>query len=110
MRTLLLFTAVLAALPAYANSACEISGDARLWAYDECLWRHETDDTLHPGVIKCVKKNQALVSRVGPCKAKRIFKDRICTLARKWKLNEPDPDTCMSIDKPLGASVLNGGI
>ena len=44
--------ALLLALPdANAGSRCEISGDARLWAYDACLWRYETDDTLHPGVI-----------------------------------------------------------
>ena len=95
---------------AYAGSSCEISGDARLWAYDACLWRYETDDTLHPGVISCADKNQALIAEVGSCQAKRIFKDRICALARQWELEEPDPTTCMTVDRPLGASVRDGGI
>jgi hypothetical protein len=103
--------ALLLALPdAHAVSRCEISGDARLWAYDACLWRYETDDTLHPGVISCADKNQALIAKVGSCQAKRIFKDRICTLARQWQLNEPDPTTCMTVDRPLGPLVRDGGI
>jgi hypothetical protein len=94
----------------HAGSRCEISGDARLWAYDACLWRFETDDTLHPGVTRCADQNQALIAKLGSCKAKRIFKDRICTLARQSQLDDPDPSTCMALDKPLGSSVRNGGI
>ena len=105
---------ILALLPALhaadARARCEISGDAHLWAYDACLWRYETDDTLHPGVIDCVDRNQALIAEAGSCQAKHIFKSRICTLARQWKLKEPDPATCMALDRPLGASVRDGGI
>ena len=103
--------ALLLALPgAHAGPPCEISGDASHWAYDACLWRYETDDILHPGVISCVDKNQALIAKVGSCQAKRIFRNRICTLARQWQLDEPDPDTCMTVDRPLGPSVRDGGI
>ena len=110
MRSMILLALLLALHAVNAGSRCEISGDAHLWAYDACLWRYETDDTLHPGVIDCVEKNQALISEVGSCQAKRIFKSRICTLAREWKLKEPDPTTCMTLDRPLGASVRDGGI
>ena len=73
-----IFSVLLLALPdAYAGTRCEISGDARLWAYDACLWRYETDDTLHPVVISCADKNQALIAKAGSCQAKRIFKGRI---------------------------------
>lgn len=103
--------ALLMVLPvAHAETRCEISGDARLWAYDACMWRFETDDALHPGVMECADQNQALIANVGSCPAKRIFKDRICALARRWQLKDPDPQTCMSVDKPLGASVRDGGI
>jgi hypothetical protein len=60
--------------------------------------------------MKCADKNQALIARVGSCQAKRIFKDRICTLARQWQLNDPEPETCMAVDQPLGAAVREGGI
>ena len=73
---------LLVVIPAHAASRCDTSGDAELWACDACLWQYETDDTLHPGVLRCAGKNHALVSRAGSCKARRIFKDRICTLAR----------------------------
>jgi hypothetical protein len=95
---------------AHAATRCEVSGDARLWAYDACMWRYETDDSLHPGVIACADKNQSLIAKVGPCQAKRIFKERICKLARQWKLDDPDPNTCMAVDKPLGSAVRNGGL
>ena len=110
MRKAIALVLLLALPDAHAAPRCEISGDARLWAYDACLWRYETDDTLHPGVISCADKNQALMAKVGSCQAKRIFKDRICTLARQWQLNEPDPSTCMTVDRPLGPLVRDGGI
>lgn len=110
MRHAILLMLLLATTSAAAATRCEISGEARLWAYDACLWRYETDDALHPGVVACVQKNQSLIARVGACKAKRIFKDRICGLARQWRLDDPKPETCMSVDKPLGAAVRNGGI
>lgn len=102
---------LLLALPAvHAGSRCEISGDARLWAYDACMWRYETDDALHPGVTKCADKNQELIAKIGSCQAKRVFKDRICRLVRHGQLKEPDSATCMAVDKPLGSSVRDGGI
>ena len=110
MRAVIAILSILAAQPVYSGSQCEISGDAKLWAYDACLWRYETDDTLQPRVIRCSEANLTLISRVGSCRAKRIFKERICTLARQWQLKDPDPLTCMSMDKPLGSSVRNGGI
>lgn len=110
MRLAIALTLLILAPTSRAGSRCEISGDVHLWAYDECLWRYETDDNLHPGVIKCVNRNNALIARVGSCPAKRIFKDRICTLARQWQMTDPDPATCMALDKPLGASVRDGGI
>jgi hypothetical protein len=110
MRHEIILALILVLPDAHAGSKCEISGDANLWAYDACLWRYETDDTLHPAVISCVDKNQALIMKVGSCRAKRIFKDRICALARQWRLEDPDPTTCMTVDKPLGASVRDGGI
>lgn len=95
---------------ANAGSPCEITGDARLWAYDECLWRFETDDTLHPGVTACTDRNLLLIKQVGSCPAKRVIKDRICAMARERKLDDPAPETCMSLDRPLGPSVRDGGI
>ena len=111
MRSLLLvILAIMFSGTAQSESRCEISGDAQLWAYDACFWRFETDDSIHPGVLKCANKNIALISKVGSCQAKRIFKDRICAIARKQKLSDPDPNTCMTSDKPLGAAVKDGGI
>ena len=89
---------------------CEISGKAILWAYDVCFWEHETDDSTHPGVIDCVAEGQQVIARVGTCEAKRTFKSRICDMAKKWKTEGLEPETCMSSDRPLGPSVRNGGI
>lgn len=110
MRHAILLTLLLALPDAHAGSRCEISGDARLWAYDACMWRYETDDALHPDVTKCADKNQGLIAKMGSCQAKRIFKDRICALARQSQLKEPDPATCMTVDKPLGTAVRESGI
>lgn len=89
---------------------CNVTGDAILWAYDSCLWAHETDDSIHPGVIKCVEKAQKEIAQFGECQSKRIFKKRICNLAKQWKLEVPNPQTCMAIDQALGAAVRTGGI
>jgi hypothetical protein len=110
MRSLILLVLMLAISDTQAESSCEISGNARLWAYDASLWRYETDDTLHPSVMDCADENLALIDEMGDCQAKHIFKERICTLARQWNLKDPDPATCMSVDKPLGPSVRDGGI
>ena len=89
---------------------CKISGKAILWAYDACFWKYETDDSIHPGVIECVNEGKKLIKKVGTCEAKRIFKSRICAMAKEWKIEGIDPKTCMSSDKPLGSAVKDGGI
>ena len=95
---------------AAAAEDCEITGRAILWAYDTCFWEYETDDPIHPGVIECVEKAQLTIESMGQCDSKRLFKTRICDLAKKWKLKTPNPDTCMELDKPLGPTVRDGGI
>ncbi len=89
---------------------CEITGRAILWAYDTCFWEYETDDSIHPGVIECVENAKLDIESMGECDSKRLFKSRICDMAKNWKLEMPDPETCMRIDKPLGPSVRDGGI
>ena len=89
---------------------CEITGRAILWAYDTCFWEYETDDSIHPGVIECVENAQLKIESMGECDSKRLFKSRICDMAKNWNLKMPDPETCMKIDKPLGPSVRDGGI
>ena len=89
---------------------CEITGKAILWAYDTCFWEYETDDSIHPGVIDCVKNAQLRIESMGECGSKRLFKTKICNLAKKWNLKTPNPETCMKLDKPLGPSVRDGGI
>ena len=68
MRHAIVLALLLALYTVKAGADCEISGDARLWAYDACLWRYETDDTLHPGVIDCIEKNQSLIAEVVPAR------------------------------------------
>ena len=89
---------------------CEISGRAVLWAYDSCFWEHETDDSIHPGVIECVDKAKKIIDMHGECQAKRLFKSRICDFAKNWGFTEPNPETCMSLDRPLGSAVREDGI
>jgi hypothetical protein len=89
---------------------CTISGKAILWAYDACFWEYETDDSIHPGVIECVNKGKKLIKTVGICEAKRVFKSRICNMAKEWRIEGINPKTCMSSDTPLGSAVKNGGI
>lgn len=92
------------------ESACDISGDAVLWAYDSCLFKHETDDTLDLAVTECVKAGQSLIKEKGECGAKRIFKTSICSQRSKINPDNPDTKTCMQNDIPLGPSVKDGGI
>ena len=93
-----------------AARECKISGEAILWAYDACFWEYETDDSIHPGVIQCINEGKKLIKKVGTCEAKRIFKSRICAMAKEWKIEGIDPETCMSSDNPLGPTVKDGGI
>jgi hypothetical protein len=74
------------------------------------FWEYETDDSIHPGVIECVNEGKKLIKKVGTCEAKRIFKSRICAMAKEWKIEGIDPKTCMSSDTPLGSAVKDGGI
>jgi hypothetical protein len=107
------FIAMLVVLFAGSASAssCEISGVAELWSYDSCLWRYETDDTIHPEVLKCVERNRSVIEKRGSCKAKRIFKERICRLVVvQGNSGTETMEGCMSKDKPLGPSVEEGGI
>ena len=98
-------------LPLISNAEeCSISGKAILWAYDACFWEYETDDSIHPGVVKCVDEGKKLIKRIGRCKAKFTFKSRICIMAKKWKIEGIDPEKCMLIDTPLGSSVKDNGI
>ena len=107
-----IFTFIILMMVPFSSTAeeCEISGKAILWAYDACFWEHETDDSIHPGVIDCVEKGQKLIKRVGTCEAKRELKLHICAMAKKWKIEDIDPKTCMSSDRPLGPAVRDGGI
>ena len=89
---------------------CGITGRAIFWAYDTCFWEYETDDSIHPGVIECVEKAQAEIESIGECDSKRLFKTRICDMAKKWSFKTPNPETCMKIDKPLGPATRDGGI
>ena len=109
MKKLICIMFLLIPFISYAEE-CEVSGRAILWAYDACFWEHETDDSLHPGVIKCVNEGKKLIDKVGSCEAKRIFKSRICAIAKDWKIEDINPITCMSLDKPLGSAVRDGGI
>lgn len=96
-------------LNSYAKE-CEISGRAILWAYDSCFWEYETDDSIHPGVLKCVAKAEKILESVNSCDAKRIFKQKICDLAKKNDSEDINPKTCMSEDKALGSAVRDDGI
>ena len=89
---------------------CEISGKAILWAYDSCFWEYGTDDSIHPGVLKCVEKAGKLIESVGSCEAKRKFKQKICNIAKTNATVEINPKTCMNEDKALGPAVRDGGI
>ena len=89
---------------------CGITGRAIFWAYDTCFWEYETDDSIHPGVIECVEKAQMDIESMGECDSKRLFKNRICDIAKEMGLNIPNPETCMKIDRALGPAVRDGGI
>ncbi len=89
---------------------CEISGRAILWAYDSCYWEYETDDSIHPGVLKCVANAEKIIEAFSSCDAKRKFKQKICDLAKKYYSEDINPKTCMSVDKALGSAVRDNGI
>ena len=109
MKILIAIVSMLMVSTCYSEE-CQIHGKAILWAYDACLWEFETDDTLHPGIIACVKKSEKFMKSVGECEAKRVFKRKICQLAIENKIEDIDQKKCLSEDKALGPSVREGGI
>ena len=109
MKPFLVILIVLFTLNSYSKE-CEISGRAILWAYDSCFWEYETDDSIHPEVVKCVTKAEKFIDSVSSCEAKRKFKQKICDLAREYDVDGIDPRNCMSCDKALGSAVRNDGI
>ncbi len=86
---------------AQALTRCEVRGDASSWAYDACLWRYSTDDAGNPAVLACAEQNYRVIKHYGTCKAKRIFKDRICTAMGGGS----DTKACMAQDQALGPQV-----
>lgn len=110
MKSLISVLLCLLLAPPLHATPCQISGDARLWAMDSCLWQFETDDVIHPRVLACETRGREIIVKSGSCAAKHIFKGRICELAREHDLTQPDPSTCMSLDRALGPSVRDGGI
>jgi hypothetical protein len=51
MKLALALVALVITSAARAATPCEIKGPAVQWAYDACMSRYETDDSLHPGVM-----------------------------------------------------------
>jgi hypothetical protein len=110
-RTCLLALAMsAAALPGLAATRCEIPGDAVHWAYDACMGRFETDDGLHPGVMKCADRAQALVRRIGSCPAKRVFKGRMCAAQQRTESRRRSYRACMTDPAVTGSTVEHGGL
>lgn len=93
-----------------AATPCEIKGPAALWAHDACMGRHETDDPLHPGVMACADRGQRLIQAKGECKAKRIFKERMCLLLQQTEDRRSSLRSCMLDPGVVGSAVRNGGL
>ena len=98
------------ALPAAAANRCEIPGEAVHWAYDSCMGRFETDDGLHPGVSACANRSQRLIAAVGSCRAKRIFKGRMCEAMQRTESRRTSYRACMRDRRVVGSTVANGGL
>lgn len=107
MRASLALATLLLTASGHAATPCEIAGSAIHWAYDACMARYETDDGLHPGVAACAERAQLLIARRGECKAKRIFKDRICALTEAGRASR---QACMRDPSVVGSTVRNDGI
>jgi hypothetical protein len=99
-----------AANPVFAATRCEIEGEALHWAYDVCMGIFETDDELHPGVAACADANLALIQSKGSCTAKRIFKERMCTLLQQTEDRRRSLKACMADPSVVGSTVQNGGL
>jgi hypothetical protein len=72
--------------------------------------RFETDDGLHPGVMKCADRGQALIKRIGSCPAKRVFKGRMCAALQRTEFRKPSYLACMADPAVVGSTVENGGL
>ena len=93
-----------------AAPPCEIKGPAMHWAYDACMGRYETDDSLHPGVMACADRAQRLIRAKGGCKAKRIFKEQMCLLLQLPADRRSSQQACMQDPGVVGSTVKNGGL
>jgi len=93
---------------AFKSYSCEIKGPAEFWSYDNCFWKHETDDSLNPNVIACVDYNSVMIEKLGNCNAKKRFKFEICVLNEKY--NNESLSACLATNEPLGPAVRNSGI
>lgn len=110
MKVFITLTVLALAFPVTAASRCEIEGEAAHWAYDSCMGQFETDDELHPGVAACADRGLALIHSKGSCPAKRIFKDRICTMLQQTDDRRPSHKACMTDPSVVGSTVKNGGL
>lgn len=110
MRYLLFLSILLAVTPTHAASQCEIEGEAIFCAYDSCMWRYETDDSLNPGVMACADSAQLLIKKEGDCIAKRILKERICQISQKTEGRHRSVQHCMRDPEMVGSTVRDGGI
>lgn len=80
------------------------------WGYDACMYRYETDDSLHPGVMACADHAQRLIRTNGSCIAKRVFKERICLLIQQMEGRRESLSACMQDPGVIGSTVRNGGL
>ena len=106
----LLLAGLLLPAPLLAAGKCEIPGDPLHWAYDACLYAHETDDELHPSVTACADRAQKLIPRYGSCTAKRIFKDRLCAVREQFGTSSQSRRACMLDPEVIGLAVRNAGL
>ena len=110
MKHALALVALVITSAAQAATQCEIKGPAVHWAYDACMSRYETDDSLHPGVMACVGRGQRLVQIKGECTAKRVFKERMCMLLQQSDDRRSSLKACMQDPSVIGSTVQNGGL
>ena len=110
MKIVLAAAALLLAAPVFAATRCEIPGQAVHWAYDACMGQFETDDGLHPGVVRCADRGQALIKRLGSCPAKRVFKGRMCRALQRTEYRKPSYRACMVDPGVVGSTVEHGGL
>ena len=110
MKLIVAFTLFAVASSVSAATRCEIKGEAVHWAYDACMGKFETDDELHPGVAACADRNLVIIQSKGSCRAKRIFKGRMCTLLQQTEDRRHSFKACMADPSVVGSTVQNGGL